>query len=150
MNPSVIDHNGLRCLQYLGPWIKNIGLFMDPTSGLHERSVSRMRDCIRVLSDLTTSFPMVSTSFQRIDFADSQVQLLQLQPCIQQYIWTEVTNLDASAVDIILEELVRSATDAGVNNPRCETMAQTIASFASISVRGRLISRLRKARKLGY
>ena len=37
--------------------------------------------------------------------------------------------------------------DAGINSICCETFANIIASLASISVRGRLLSQLRKVRK---
>lgn len=66
MDAVLANAYALPSLQCLSPWIKNIGLFLDPTSGLHERSASRMRDCIRVLSDISTSFPDVRILFQRI------------------------------------------------------------------------------------
>ena len=44
-----------NALQYLGPWIKNLPLFTDPCSKLHEPSGTRFRDCIRMIIDLTTA-----------------------------------------------------------------------------------------------
>lgn len=44
-----------NCLQYLGPWIKNLPLFTNPCSKLYESSGTRFRDCIRMLVDLTTA-----------------------------------------------------------------------------------------------
>lgn len=44
-----------NCLQYLGPWIKNLPLFIDPCSKLYEPSGTRFRDCIRMLVELTSA-----------------------------------------------------------------------------------------------
>jgi hypothetical protein len=52
-------------------------------------------------------------------------------------------------MDIILDELVRSATDSGVGTNRCEAIANIIASLSSISVRGRIYSKLRKVNSAG-
>lgn len=65
--------------------------------------------------------------------------------CLQTYVWAEIGKLDSLIVDVVLDELIRSAMDAGIGTHRCETIANIIASLSSISVRGRLLSRLRKA-----
>lgn len=41
------------CLQYMSPWIKNLVHWMNPLSKFYEGSGSKLRDCIRVLIDLT-------------------------------------------------------------------------------------------------
>lgn len=41
-------------IQYLGPWIKNLPLFTDPCSKLHEPTGTRFRDCVRMIIDITT------------------------------------------------------------------------------------------------
>lgn len=41
------------CLQYMNPWIKNMNKFCNPSSKLYELSTARLRDCIRLLIDLT-------------------------------------------------------------------------------------------------
>lgn len=43
----------INCLQYMGPWVKNLALFVDPANRLYEHSATKFRDCIRVLIDLT-------------------------------------------------------------------------------------------------
>jgi neurofibromin 1 len=45
----------INCLQYMSPWIKNLVHFPNPTSPQYEHSGARLRDCIRVLSELTVS-----------------------------------------------------------------------------------------------
>jgi hypothetical protein len=43
----------INCLQYMSPWVKNLVHFTDPTSVHYEHSGARLRDCVRVLTDLT-------------------------------------------------------------------------------------------------
>jgi hypothetical protein len=49
----------INCLRYMSPWVKNLTHFPNPTSPLYERSGARLRDCIRVLSDLSIADPEV-------------------------------------------------------------------------------------------
>ncbi|KAF8883153.1 hypothetical protein CPB84DRAFT_1817082 [Gymnopilus junonius] len=114
------------CLQYLSPWIKNLSHFANPTHSLYERSGARLRDCIRTLSDLSLTYSDITST-------------------IQKHVWAEVTRLDTTIVDIILDELVRTATDLGLGTGRCETISHVVAALSSISVRGRIYSKLRKA-----
>lgn len=55
-----------------------------------------------------------------------------------------MSKLDSGIVDVILDELVRTATDSGIGTHRCEAIANIISSLSSISVRGRIYSKLRK------
>ena len=68
---------------------------------------------------------------------------------IQKHIWAEVAKLDSNIVDIILDELVRTATDGGIGTRRCETISHIVAALSSINVRGRIYSKLRKVRHIG-
>ena len=65
-------------------------------------------------------------------------------------IWSEVAKLDSSIVDIILDELVRTATDGGIGTRRCETTSHIVAALSSINVRGRIYSKLRKVRHMDW
>ncbi|KAJ6560168.1 hypothetical protein B0H19DRAFT_1376000 [Mycena capillaripes] len=125
MEKSAISQR-VSCVQYMSPWIKNLALFVNPTSPLYERSGARVRDAIRVLCDMSTSQP-------------------ELSAATQTFVWSEVGKLDPSIVDVVLDELIRSATDGGVGSSRCETIGLLLASMTSISVRGKLIFKLRKS-----
>ncbi|KAJ7181585.1 hypothetical protein C8R43DRAFT_1229418 [Mycena crocata] len=116
----------VSCVQYMSPWIKNLALFVNPTSSLYERSGARVRDAIRVLCDMSTSQPELISGTQR-------------------YVWSEIGKLDPLIVDVVLDELIRAATDGGVGSSRCETIGLLLASMTSISVRGKLIFKLRKS-----
>ncbi|KDR84288.1 hypothetical protein GALMADRAFT_87191 [Galerina marginata CBS 339.88] len=116
----------IGCLQYMSPWIQNLSHFANSTHTLYERSGARLRDCIRTLSDLSLAFPEMNST-------------------IQKHIWAEVAKLDSNIVDIILDELIRTATDGGIGTRRCETISHIVAALSSINVRGRIYSKLRKA-----
>ena len=67
---------------------------------------------------------------------------------IQTHIWAEVAKLDSYIVDIVLDELVRTAADGGIGTRRCETISHIVAALSSINVRGRIYSKLRKVRHM--
>lgn len=68
----------------------------------------------------------------------------QIYIVVQKYIWIEVSKLDSSVVNAILDELMRAAVDGGSGSQRCEIVADTMAALSSINVRGRILSRIRK------
>lgn len=68
----------------------------------------------------------------------------QISSTIQKYVWTEIGKLDSTVVNVILDELIRTAVDGGVGSRRCETVARIVAALSSINVRGRLFSKLRR------
>ncbi|KAJ3551785.1 hypothetical protein NM688_g4509 [Phlebia brevispora] len=115
----------VACLQYMGPWIRNLSQFTSPTSRLYEPSGAKFRDCIRVLIELT--------------LADQEIHAV-----VQKYIWLEIGKLDSEAVNVILDELMRAAVDGGIGSQRCEIVADTMTSITSINVRARIAARIRK------
>ncbi|KAG6896188.1 hypothetical protein C0992_009811 [Termitomyces sp. T32_za158] len=115
----------ISCIQYMSPWIKNLTLFSNPTSKQYERSGARLRDCVRNLADLAVNYPDITST-------------------IQKCIWCEVGKLDPVVVDVVLEELLRTATEGGIGTRRCEAITHAIASLSSIGVRGRIYHKLRK------
>ncbi|KAF9480190.1 hypothetical protein BDN70DRAFT_931958 [Pholiota conissans] len=116
----------ISCLQYMSPWIQNLSHFANCTHPLYERSGARLRDCIRTLAEISLTFPEITST-------------------IQKHIWSEVAKLDSNILDIILDELVRTATDGGIGTRRCETISHIVAALSSIHVRGRIYSKLRKS-----
>jgi hypothetical protein len=63
---------------------------------------------------------------------------------LQKYVWEEVAKADQTFVYVILEELTRAAGDAGVGTRRCQIIGETVGTLASIGVRGRILSKVRK------
>ena len=140
MDKSAVAHR-ISCLQYLSPWVQNLSHFANATHSLYERSGARLRDCIRTLADLSLAFPEVSSiSWWKV----ALLIIPQITSTIQRHIWAEVAKLDSNIVDIVLDELVRTATDGRVGTRRCETISHIVAALSSINVRGRIYSKLRK------
>ncbi|KAF5334397.1 hypothetical protein D9611_013526 [Ephemerocybe angulata] len=126
MPPEAVAQR-ISCLHYLNPWIRNLSIFASPTSVLFDKSGTRLRDCVRTLADLSLSFPEITGTLQKS-------------------VWNEMAKLDSFTVDVILDELVRAASDGGgVGTKRCEVIRQVIASLSSINVRSRMNAKLRKA-----
>ncbi|KAF9226729.1 hypothetical protein BS17DRAFT_500836 [Gyrodon lividus] len=115
----------INCLQYMSPWVRNLANFCNPSNSLYEHSGARLRDCIRSLIDLT--------------IAD-----LEISSMVHKYVWVEIGRLDAMIVNVVLDELIRAAADGGIGSRRCETIARTTAALASVNVRGKIFSKLRK------
>lgn len=57
----------------------------------------------------------------------------------------EVSKLDITTVNQILDELMRAAVDGGVGSVRCERVGDAVSALSHINVRGRLLARIRKA-----
>ncbi len=141
MDRSAVAHR-ISCLSYMSPWIQNLSHFANSTHTLYERSGARLRDCIRTLADLSLAFPEVLSMLAfRSEFLPT---IFKITSTLQKEIWSEVAKLDANTVDIVLDELVRTATDGSVGTKRCEAISHIISSLSSINVRGRIYSKLRK------
>lgn len=56
--------------------------------------------------------------------------------------------METPIVDIVLDELMRSAVDGGISSQRFEIIADTVGTLSSIRSRARIVSKLRKARLL--
>lgn len=69
---------------------------------------------------------------------------LQILSMLQKYVWSEISQLDVTLVNVVLDELMRAAIDGGVGSKRCEVVARTVASLSPIIVRGRILAKLRK------
>ncbi|KAA1466679.1 hypothetical protein DENSPDRAFT_831556 [Dentipellis sp. KUC8613] len=116
----------LHCLSYMSPWLKHLGNFVEPTNPCYDHSGAKIRDCIRLLVDLTLSEPKNVTITHRI-------------------IWSEIAKLDSAVVNVVLDELMRAAIDGGIGSERCETIALIMMPLSSINVRGQILSKMRKA-----
>ena len=133
----------INCLQYMSPWVRNLAHFCNPSSPLYEHSGARLRDCIRTLIDLTIADLEVCDAhgIRTLDVVDASCQVSSM---IHKQIWVEIGKLDVMIVNVVLDELIRAAADGGIGSRRCETIARAAAALASINVRGKIFSKLRK------
>ncbi|KAH9030143.1 hypothetical protein EDB85DRAFT_1456161 [Lactarius pseudohatsudake] len=116
----------LHCLSYMSPWLKNLSAFTEPTNPSFDHSGAKLRDCIRLLIELTIADP-------------------QLLMTSQKAIWAEIAKLDSTVVNTALDELMRAAIDGGASSHACEVIALVMTPLSSINVRGQILSKMRKA-----
>lgn len=65
----------LHSLEYMSPWLKNLNNYVDPTHSAYDHSSARVRDCIRVLIDITLGDLQVRIlHYHRISSADEHAQ----------------------------------------------------------------------------
>ncbi|QRV73161.1 GTPase-activating protein [Ceratobasidium sp. AG-Ba] len=113
-------------LNYLHPWISNLGLFLDPNSDHFEPSSDKVRLCIRALIDMT-------------------VKNGEFYPLVNKIIWESLGRSNTGTVNATLDELTKSAIDGGLGSPRCELIAEALVNMSSVEVKGKLIARLRRS-----
>jgi neurofibromin 1 len=65
---------------------------------------------------------------------------------MQDLLWKPIALLANSFVDLVTDELLKSAVDAGIGSDQAANAADTLVSVSSVAVRGRVIARLRKVR----
>ena len=92
-------------------------------------------------SDTDKAREKVALIFRKlIEVAISDVTL---STTLEQSVWPAVRQ-DEIYVDIFLEEVVKAALTFGLEDERTEILGSIVASLGTVSVRGRLLSRLRK------
>ncbi|KAF8270977.1 hypothetical protein EI94DRAFT_1797570 [Lactarius quietus] len=108
----------LHCLSYMSPWLKNFSTFAEPTNPNFDHSGAKLRDCIRLLIELTIADPQLLMTSQKV-------------------IWAEIAKLDSVAVNIALDELMRAAIDGGASSHACEVIALIMTPLSSINALGK-------------
>ncbi|CAH1760476.1 13584_t:CDS:2, partial [Entrophospora sp. SA101] len=111
------------CLQYMAPWLLNLGQFIKNPSG-NSQTVDKTRDIIQKLIDLTARETNLYTT-------------------VQSKIWSTLAKVN-EITDLIIDEFLQYAVEHGINSMQSETVANTIVTFSSPSIRGKVIAKLRK------
>ncbi|VDB87041.1 unnamed protein product [Peniophora sp. CBMAI 1063] len=61
----------MHCMAYMAPWLRNLSLFVDPTSACYDGSGAKLRDCVRLLIELTLADPAQIMAIQKTGRLDS-------------------------------------------------------------------------------
>ncbi|CAG8470540.1 8562_t:CDS:10 [Ambispora gerdemannii] len=112
------------CLQYMAPWLLNLAQYSKNGSD-NQPGVGKIREILRKLIELTTKETEMYTS-------------------VQSKIWNTLGKVD-EITNLIISEFVAYAVEHGINSSHAETVANTIVTLSSVNVRGKIISRLRRA-----
>ncbi|OZJ04004.1 hypothetical protein BZG36_03619, partial [Bifiguratus adelaidae] len=112
------------CLEYMTPWLANLTTGGHQSDNSSDDHLAKTKDIIQLLIGMT------------VEHGD-------MHASIQSQIWQSIGRND-DILDLVLDSFIHYATQAGIGSHEAETIADTIATLSSITVRGKLISRLRK------
>ncbi|KAI9317519.1 hypothetical protein BX666DRAFT_2026794 [Dichotomocladium elegans] len=112
------------CLDYMAPWLRNLALYCRHNPDDNNKNLTKTKDVIRLLIEMTVT---------RAD----------MYKHMQAKVWKTFAQVD-DMVNLIIDSFVQYSVEHGVGSPQAEVMADTIVTMSSISVRGKVISRLRR------
>lgn len=112
-------------LAYMAPWLPSLRTHLIPNEADSDKAREKVAAIFRKLIEVAISDVVLSTT-------------------LEQSIWPAISR-DEVYIDIFLEEIVKSALGYGIDDERTEMLGSIIASLGTITIRGKLLSRLRKA-----
>ncbi|KAI9489055.1 hypothetical protein BDB00DRAFT_771458 [Zychaea mexicana] len=112
------------CLDYMAPWLRNLAVYSRNIPDDHNKSLAKTKDVLGLLIKLTVT---------RTD----------MYKHVQAKIWRTLSRVD-DMVNLIIDAFVQYSVENGIGSPQAEAMADTIVTMSSISVRGKVISRMRR------
>ncbi|CCU74400.1 ras GTPase activator [Blumeria hordei DH14] len=112
-------------LAYMAPWLHGLRSSLIPCDSDGDKTRDKVASIFRKLIDIAMSDLTLSTT-------------------LEQCVWPALSQ-DEIYVDIFLDEIAKIALGFGSEDGRTEILASIISSFDTITVRGKLLSRLRKA-----
>jgi neurofibromin 1 len=112
-------------LAYMAPWIPGLRTALLANEVESDKGREKIAVLFRKLIDVTLSDPTLSFT-------------------LEQTVWP-VIHQDEVLLDIMAEEIIKSALNLGFDDEQTETLASVMAAIGTITVRGKVISRLRKA-----
>ncbi|KAF4630487.1 hypothetical protein G7Y89_g7653 [Cudoniella acicularis] len=112
-------------LAYMAPWLPSLRTSLMPSDSDSDKAKEKVAAIFRKLIDVAISDVTLSITLE-----------LKIWPIICR---------DETYTDIFLEEICKAALGFGIDDERTEIIGSTIASLGTVTIRGKLLSRLRKA-----
>ncbi|KAG0011185.1 Ras GTPase activating protein ira2, partial [Entomortierella chlamydospora] len=112
-----------RCLEFVSPWLTNLAKYCRSSSDNHA-GFAKTREIIKNLIDMTVNEPEIYGAMQDI-------------------IWSRVEEIDALVV-LVLDLFISESMDGGIGSVQAEKLGDTLVTLSSVSISGKVISRLRK------
>ncbi|KAG0224055.1 Ras GTPase activating protein ira2, partial [Actinomortierella wolfii] len=112
-----------RCLEFMAPWLANLAKYCKSSSENHA-GLAKTREIIKGLIDLTVNEP-------------------EIYGALQDIIWRKVEEID-SLVVLVLDLFISESMEGGIGSVQAEKLGDTLVTLSSVSVCGKVISRLRK------
>lgn len=112
-------------LAYLAPWLPGLRSSVLAAESDSDKGRDKIASLFRKLIDVTLSDPTLSFT-------------------LEQTIWPAI-QADEVLLDIFLEEVIKTALSIGLHDEQTETLTSIVTAIGSITLRGKIITRLRKA-----
>ncbi|ATZ56616.1 hypothetical protein BCIN_13g04520 [Botrytis cinerea B05.10] len=112
-------------LAYMAPWLPSLRTHLIPNEPDSDKGRDKVAVIFRKLIEVAISDVVLSTT-------------------LEQSIWPVICQ-DEVYIDIFLEEILKPALNFGIDDERTEILGSILASLGTVTIRGKLISRLRKA-----
>jgi neurofibromin 1 len=112
-------------LAYMAPWLPALRTSLIPTDVDGDKAREKIAAIFRKLIEVAISDLALSTT-------------------LEQSIWPVISK-DEIYTDIFLDEIIKAALGFGLDDERTEVLGSIVASLGTITIRGKLLSRLRKA-----
>ncbi|KAA8914567.1 hypothetical protein FN846DRAFT_896963 [Sphaerosporella brunnea] len=110
---------------YMAPWLANLHQHVLMSGDDPERGRERLAVIARKIIDITVKEPKLYTSFQ-------------------QNAWF-IIGKEEGLLDVFLDELIKAAMNFGFGSEGAETIGSVCSSFETLTIRSKVIARLRKA-----
>ncbi|KAF3210891.1 Ras GTPase activating protein ira2 [Orbilia oligospora] len=110
---------------YMAPWLVNLHSQVLALDGDSERGKERLAGIARKLIEITVNETILYSNFQ-------------------QNAWSVISR-DESLLEVFFEELIKSAINYGFGSAEAEVIGSIAASFGTLTMRGKIIARVRKA-----
>jgi len=112
-------------LAYMAPWLPGLRTSLIPNDLDGDKAREKVAAIFRRLIEVAISDPALNTT-------------------LEQCIWPAISR-DEIYIDIFLEEVVKAAIGFGTEDERTDIAGSIISSLGTMTIRGKLLSRLRKA-----
>ncbi|KAB5585388.1 hypothetical protein GE09DRAFT_24575 [Coniochaeta sp. 2T2.1] len=122
---SFSDEQKPLSLAYMAPWIPGLRTCLLATEPESDKGREKIVVLFRKLIDVVLADPTLSFT-------------------LEQTVWP-VIHQDEVLLDIFVEEVIKTALSIGFDDEQTDTLASVIGGMGTITIRGRVISRLRKA-----
>ncbi|KAL7332161.1 hypothetical protein PS15p_204242 [Mucor circinelloides] len=111
-------------LDYIVPWLRNLAVFTRHSPDDHKKNMSKTKDVIRLLIDVT-------------------VKRVELYKHIQARVWKTIAEVD-DITNLVIDCFVQYSVENGIGSTQAEIIADTLVTMSSVSIRGKVISRMRR------
>ncbi|EJT70411.1 hypothetical protein GGTG_11435 [Gaeumannomyces tritici R3-111a-1] len=112
-------------LAYMAPWLPGLRTSLLASEPEGDKGRDKIASLFRKLIDVTVADPTLNFTLEHV-----------VWPCI---------HADEVLLDILLDEIIKTALSLGLHDEQTETLTCIVTAIGTITLRGKIISRLRKA-----